>query len=59
MNEDAGKIELRLVQVEKPEELSLILGQSRFVKTVEDLHEVLTGAVPGPRFGIACARMGR
>jgi uncharacterized protein len=53
MNEDAGKIELRLVQVEKPEELNLILGQSHFIKTVEDLHEVLAGAVPGLRFGIA------
>ncbi len=53
MNEDAGKMELQLVQVENPEELNLILGQAHFIKTVEDLHEALAGAVPGLRFGIA------
>ena len=53
MNEDAGKMELQLVEVENPEELNLILGQSHFIKTVEDLHEALAGAVPGLRFGIA------
>jgi uncharacterized protein len=53
MNEDPGKIELHLIPVEKPEELNLILGQSHFIKTVEDLHEALAGAVPGLRFGIA------
>jgi len=47
------KIELHVVAVEKPEELNLILGQSHFIKTVEDLHEALAGAVPGLRFGIA------
>jgi adenosine/AMP kinase len=47
------KIELRLVPVEKPDELNLILGQSHFIKTVEDLHEALAGAVPGLRFGLA------
>jgi len=53
MNADPGKIELRLVAVEKPDGLNLILGQSHFIKTVEDLHEALAGAVPGLRFGIA------
>ena len=53
MNTEADKIELHLVQVEKPEELNLILGQSHFIKTVGDLHEALAGAVPGLRFGIA------
>ncbi len=53
MNRDADKIELHLVQVEKPEELNLILGQSHFIKTIEDLREALAGAVPGLRFGIA------
>ena len=53
MNEDASKIQLHLVQVEKPEELNLILGQSHFIKTIEDLHEALAGAVPGLRFGIS------
>jgi len=53
MNETAHKIELDVVGIDKPEELNLILGQSHFIKTVEDLHEALAGAVPGLRFGIA------
>ena len=53
MTEDAGKIELHVVPIEKPEDLNLILGQSHFIKTVEDLHEALAGAVPGLRFGVA------
>jgi uncharacterized protein len=46
-------VELQVVAVEKPEELNLILGQAHFIKTVEDLHEALAGAVPGLRFGNA------
>ena len=53
MAEPATEIELRVVGLEKPEELNLILGQSHFIKTVEDLHEALVGAVPGLQFGIA------
>jgi uncharacterized protein len=47
------RIELHVVTVEKPEDLNVILGQSHFIKTIEDLHEALAGAVPGLRFGIA------
>jgi uncharacterized protein len=46
-------MELHLVAVDKPDELNLILGQAHFIKTVEDLHETLAGAVPQLRFGIA------
>jgi adenosine/AMP kinase len=46
-------MELHLVPVENPEGLNLIFGQSHFIKTVEDLHEALAGAVPGIRFGVA------
>jgi len=46
-------VELKLVAVEKPEEVNFILGQSHFIKTVEDLHEALVTAVPGIRFGLA------
>ena len=49
----AGDIVLQVVAVEKPEELNVILGQAHFIKTVEDLHEALAGAVPQLRFGIA------
>ncbi len=46
-------MEMLMVAIEKPEEVNLILGQSHFIKTVEDLHEVLVGAVPGIEFGLA------
>ena len=53
MAESATSVELHVVTVENPEDLNLILGQSHFIKTVEDLHEALAGAVPGLQFGIA------
>ncbi|HKV44756.1 MAG TPA: adenosine-specific kinase [bacterium] len=46
-------MELHAVPLENPDGLNLILGQSHFIKTVEDLHEALAGAVPGIRFGLA------
>ena len=46
-------MELKLVAVEKPAEVNLILGQTHFIKTVEDLYEILVGASPGIRFGLA------
>ena len=46
-------MELSTVSIENPDELNLILGQSHFIKTVEDLHETLAGSVPTLKFGIA------
>jgi adenosine/AMP kinase len=46
-------MELSIVKIEKPEETNFILGQSHFIKTVEDMHEALVGAVPGIKFGMA------
>ncbi len=46
-------MELITVKIQKPEAVNFILGQSHFIKTVEDLHEVLVGAVPGIEFGLA------
>jgi adenosine/AMP kinase len=46
-------MELLTVNIEKPDEVNLIFGQSHFIKTVEDLHETLVGAVPGIEFGLA------
>ena len=46
-------MELHTVKIEKPETVNLILGQSHFIKTVEDLQEALVGAVPGIQFGLA------
>jgi adenosine/AMP kinase len=46
-------MELLTVAIEKPDDINFILGQSHFIKTVEDLHEALVTAVPGIRFGLA------
>jgi len=41
------------VRIEKPEAVNFILGQSHFIKTVEDIHETLVSSVPGIKFGLA------
>lgn len=46
-------MELKLVPIEKPEDVNVILGQSHFIKTIEDLHEVIVQSVPGAKFGVA------
>lgn len=46
-------LELKLVKIEKPDDVNFILGQSHFIKTVEDLYEVLVNNVPGIKFGLA------
>ena len=46
-------MDLTLVQIENPDALNLVLGQSHFIKTVEDLHEALVSTVPGLQFGLA------
>ncbi len=46
-------MELKLIPIDKPADLNFILGQSHFIKTVEDLHEALVQAVPGIKFGLA------
>jgi hypothetical protein len=46
-------MQLVTVRIEKPESVNFILGQSHFIKTVEDLHEALVGVVPGIQFGLA------
>ena len=44
---------LTAVRIEKPAEINFILGQSHFIKTVEDIHEALVQSVPGIKFGLA------
>lgn len=51
---------LLTIKIEKPEEINFILGQSHFIKTVEDLHEALVSSVPGIKFGLAfCEASGK
>lgn len=46
-------MEIRTVKIEKPEVINFILGQSHFIKTVEDMHETLVTGVPRVKFGLA------
>ncbi|MBU0497941.1 MAG: adenosine-specific kinase [Candidatus Thermoplasmatota archaeon] len=46
-------MELQLVPIEKPADMNFILGQTHFIKTVEDLYETMVENVPAAQFGIA------
>ena len=46
-------ISLEAALIEKPADVNVIVGQSHFIKTVEDLHEALAGVSPYLKFGIA------
>ena len=46
-------MELITVKIEKPDEINFVLGQSHFIKTVEDIHEAMVQSVPGIKFGLA------
>ncbi|MHC1740660.1 MAG: adenosine-specific kinase [Anaerolineaceae bacterium] len=46
-------MELLTVKIEKPNEINFILGQSHFIKTIEDIHEAMVNSVPGIKFGVA------
>src|SRR6266487_617934 len=50
---EAIAMELTTVKIEKPDTINFILGQSHFIKTVEDIHEALVSIVPGIKFGLA------
>jgi uncharacterized protein len=46
-------MKINVVKIEVPDECNIILGQSHFIKTVEDLHEAIFNTVPNAQFGIA------
>jgi len=51
---------LTTVTIEKPEDTNFILGQSHFIKTVEDVYEAMINTVPGIKFGLAfCEASGK
>lgn len=53
-------MDLKLIKINKPEPINFILGQSHFIKTVEDIHETLVSSVPGIKFGLAfCEASGK
>ena len=46
-------LELKVIKIKKPDDVNVILGQSHFIKTVEDLYEALINNVPGIKFGLS------
>ncbi len=46
-------MELKTIAISKPDDVNVIIGQSHFIKSVEDLYEALVQAVPGIKFGVA------
>ena len=53
-------MQLITVKIEKPADTNFILGQTHFIKSVEDIHEALVAAVPGIQFGLAfCEASGK
>jgi adenosine/AMP kinase len=46
-------MDIKVVQLEFPENCNVIVGQTHFIKTVEDLHEIMVGTVPSVKFGLA------
>lgn len=48
-------MKIEVVKIKNPKNLNLIFGQAHFIKTVEDLYEVLVSSVPGIKFGLAFA----
>jgi adenosine/AMP kinase len=46
-------MELKTYKIDKPDEMNFILGQSHFIKTVEDIHEAIININPGIKFGLA------
>ena len=46
-------MELNVIPIEKPSEMNFILGQSHFIKTVEDIHEAVVATAPAMKFGLA------
>jgi adenosine/AMP kinase len=53
INQGATGMELKTVQIDNANDLNFVLGQAHFIKTCEDVHEVLVGAIPGIKFGFA------
>lgn len=48
-----GDIELKTVDIEKSEDINFILGQTHFIKSVEDIYETMVNSVPSAKFGVA------
>ncbi len=45
-------METKIVKIEKPQDVNIIVGQTHFIKTVEDIYEAMVNSVPGIKFGV-------
>ncbi len=55
-----GSMQIFTVTIDKPEAINFILGQTHFIKSVDDIHEALVASVPGIKFGLAfCEASGK
>ena len=48
-----GEMRLESIKIDKPEDMNFILGQTHFIKSVEDIYEAIVNTVPGAKFGVA------
>lgn len=46
-------MEIKSIPIELPADANVVIGQSHFIKTVEDIHELMATSVPGAKFGVA------
>ena len=46
-------MEIKSVKIKIPEEINIILGQTHFIKSIEDLYEIMVTGIPGGKFGVA------
>ncbi|MEM0493475.1 MAG: adenosine-specific kinase [Candidatus Thermoplasmatota archaeon] len=55
MSREDIELKMRMIPVEKPEDMNFILGQTHFIKSIEDIYEAIVNSVPKGKFGVAFA----
>jgi|YNPBryantNP2012_1023418.scaffolds.fasta_scaffold13101_3 adenosine/AMP kinase len=53
MSKEDYKIDIKVISVEKPSDMNFILGQTHFIKSIEDIYEAIVNSVPQGKFGVA------
>ena len=48
-----GDLDLKIIEIDKPEDMNFILGQTHFIKSAEDIYEAMVSSVPTAKFGVA------
>jgi hypothetical protein len=48
-----GDLDFKTIEIEKPDDMNFILGQTHFIKSVEDIYEAIVNSVPSAKFGVA------